>query len=189
MAEKRYGMVIDLKRCFGCQTCTVGCHVWNGLPADITWTYVETPGSPQVFIPTGTFPNLSLSFIPRLCNHCAKPACVENCPTKAMHKRADGIVLVEQQRCVGCGYCTWSCPYGMPVMDPVKKVMSKCTLCIDRIDCGSLPFCVADCPGRARVFGDLNDPDSEVSILIARQKARPSCPENGTQPSIYYVGP
>ncbi len=189
MTEKRYGMVIDLRRCFGCQTCTVGCYVWNSLPEEIIWTHVESPGSKNVFQPTGKFPNVNLSFLPLLCNHCEDPACVKNCPSKAMHKREDGIVLVDQDRCIGCGYCEWSCPYGAPVLDPVKKVMSKCTLCVDRVEAGSLPYCVADCPGKARVFGDLNDPDSEVSKLVASRKGRPLCPENGTGPSIYYVGP
>ncbi|WP_035213203.1 4Fe-4S dicluster domain-containing protein [Desulfitobacterium hafniense] len=189
MTKKRYGMVIDLRRCFGCQTCVVGCIVWNSLPKGIKWNHVDTAGSKIEQQPTGTFPNVNMSFLPHLCNHCEDPACVNNCPTGAMHKREDGIVLVDQDKCVGCGYCTWSCPYGVPIKDPVKKVMSKCTLCVDRIEGGQVPFCVADCPGRARIFGDLNDPDSQASRLIANRKGRRLCPEKGTSPSVYYVGP
>ncbi|MEL7563821.1 MAG: 4Fe-4S dicluster domain-containing protein [Dehalobacterium sp.] len=189
MLKKRYGMVIDLRRCFGCQTCVVGCIVWNSIPDGIKWSHVDTAGSKIEHQPMGTFPNVNMSFLPHLCNHCEDPACVRNCPTKAMHKREDGIVLVDQTKCVGCGYCSWSCPYGTPILDPVKKVMSKCTLCAERIGHSEVPFCVANCPGKARIFGDLNDPNSEVSKLIAIRKGRQLCPENGTGPSVYYVGP
>lgn len=187
--KKRYGMVIDLERCFGCQTCVVGCIVWNSLPEDLTWNHVDTKGSKIQHQPIGNYPNVDMSFLPHLCNHCEDPACVKNCPTKAMHKREDGIVVVDQSRCVGCGYCTWSCPYGAPVLDPIKKVASKCTLCIDRIEEGKVPYCVEACPGRARHFGDLNDPNSEVSKMIASRHGRQLRPQNGTSPSIYYVGP
>lgn len=106
-----------------------------------------------------------------------------------MHKDAEtGLVLVDQDRCVACGYCTWTCPYGAPSMDDVHHVMSKCTFCKDRISEGQKPFSAEACPANARVFGDLNDPESEPSKLLQQQKKGVQyLPEMGTNPSVYYV--
>ena len=137
---------------------------------------------------TGTFPRTRLAFRPMLCNHCEDPACVKHCPTHAMHKDAEtGLVLVDQDRCIACGYCTWTCPYGAPSMDDVHHVMSKCTFCKDRISEGQKPFCAEACPANARVFGDLNDPESEPSKLLQQKKGVQYLPEMGTNPSVYYV--
>ena len=105
-----------------------------------------------------------------------------------MHKdEATGLVLVDQDVCIACGYCTWVCPYGAPSMDDANHVMSKCTFCVDRITEGQQPFCVASCPANARVFGDLNDPESDVSKLLQERKGTLYLPEMGTHPSVYYV--
>jgi Fe-S-cluster-containing dehydrogenase component len=188
MAEERYGMVIDLERCFGCETCVVGCIVWNGLPEGIAWGRVEVDGSRRRHRPVGNFPNVSMPFVPRLCNHCEDPACVANCPSKAMRKHENGIVAIDRDRCLGCGYCVWNCPYNAPVLDPTTRTMSKCDLCMERVEHGEVPYCVADCPGRARHFGDLGDPDSDVSRLVAQRRGWRLRVESGTSPSVYYLG-
>lgn len=137
---------------------------------------------------TGAFPRTRLAFRPMLCNHCEDPACVKHCPTHAMHKDVEtGLVLVDQDRCIACGYCTWTCPYGAPSMDDVHHIMSKCTFCKDRISEGQTPFCAEACPANARVFGDLNDPESEPSKLLQQKKGVQHLPEMGTNPSVYYV--
>lgn len=107
-----------------------------------------------------------------LCNRCEDPACVKHCPTHAMHKDAEtGLVLVDQDCCIACGYCTRTCPYGAPSMDDVHRIMSKCTFCKDRISEGQKPFCAEARPANARVFGDLNDPESEPSKLLQQKRA------------------
>ena len=172
---KQYGMVIDTTRCMGCQTCAVACKVSNDVPGDL-------------YRPTGPFPKVKMNFRPTLCNHCAEPACVANCPTGAMAKREDnGAVVVDQDVCIGCGTCVNSCPYEVPQIDEEAGVSSKCTLCFDRLDNDHRPWCVQACPAEARIVGDLNDPESEVSKYIAEKGAQPYMPENGTTPSVYYV--
>ena len=167
----RYGMVIDTKHCVGCQTCTVSCKISNEVPGSAHWNHMESLTGDVLYQPTGTF-----------------PACVANCPTGAMHKEADTrLVLVNQDVCIGCGYCDWTCPYGSPSMDDVNHVMSKCTFCKERILEGIEPYCVASCPANARIFGDLNDPESEVSKLIAAEHGEQYLPKAGTSPCVYYI--
>ena len=133
---------------------------------------------------------------PRSCLHCETPACVTVCPTGASYKRGeDGIVLVDEDKCIGCGLCAWACPYGAREMSPVDGVMKKCTLCVDRIYNENLPeaerepACVQVCPTRARHFGDLGDPDSKVSKLVAERGGVALMPELGYQPVNRYLPP
>lgn len=183
----QYGMVIDTTRCMGCHTCVVTCKVSHQNPKGVYWSKVKTVGSDVNYKPTGKYPNPELVFQPLLCNHCENPACVANCPTGAMHKRADGIVEVNQEVCIGCQYCSWNCPYDAPVFDPVKKTVSKCNLCAERIEGGEEPYCVEACPAEARHFGMISDPSSEISKLIASKDAKPFKPQYGTKPSVYYI--
>ncbi len=190
MAEnKRYGMVIDTEHCVGCQTCTVSCKISNEVPGDAAWNHLESLDGDVLYQSTGTFPAATLAFRPMLCNHCENPACVAHCPTGAMHKDvATGIVSVDTDVCIGCGYCSWVCPYGAPSMDTVNHVMSKCTFCSEsRLDKDAAPFCVAACPANARIFGNLNDPESEVSKLIQQKHAEPYLREYETRPSVFYI--
>ncbi|WP_371361983.1 Tetrathionate reductase subunit B [Sporomusa rhizae] len=187
MSEKQYAMIIDTTRCIGCQTCVVCCKINHQIPGDVSWNRVETIGSKVMYQPTGKYPNPVLAFRPVLCNHCANPSCVKNCPTGAMHKDTNGIVSVNQEICIGCGYCNWACPYNAPKMDKVKNVMQKCTFCMERIEKGEVPYCVEACPGKARIFGLISDPNSELSKLIAAKHAQPLYPQFGTVPSVYYI--
>lgn len=186
--EKRYGMAIDTRHCVGCQTCTVSCKISNEVPGSAHWNHLESLTGNVLYQSSGSYPHPTLAFRPMLCNHCNDPACVKNCPTGAMHKdNMTGIVSVDQEVCIGCGYCSWVCPYGAPSMDDVAHVMSKCTFCSQRGAEEIEPFCVASCPANARIFGDLNDPESEVSKLIHEQHGVQYRPEAGTNPCVYYL--
>ncbi|NAZ38010.1 4Fe-4S dicluster domain-containing protein [Rubellimicrobium sp. CFH 75288] len=202
----KLGLVIDLDTCVGCQACVTACKAWNtggtGAPlADL---------DPWGASPEGAFLNRVHTFerlpedggppqivhFPRSCLHCEDAPCVTVCPTGASWKRAaDGIVLVDEDRCMGCGLCAWACPYGAREMDPVAGVMKKCTLCADRLDDPALepadriPACVRTCPTGARHFGDLGDPESPVSQLVAERGGRDLLPDLGTRPVNKYLPP
>jgi Fe-S-cluster-containing dehydrogenase component len=209
----KLGLVIDMDTCVGCHACAVACKEWNagGIAGPLT---DEDPYGAK---PSGVWfnrvhsyeldaleglddahppqPAMTLHF-PRSCLHCETPACVSVCPTGASYKRAeDGIVLVDEDKCIGCGLCAWACPYGAREMSPVDGVMKKCTLCVDRIYNENLPeaerepACVQVCPTRARHFGDLGDPDSAVSKLVAERGGVALLPELGYQPVNRYLPP
>jgi Fe-S-cluster-containing dehydrogenase component len=186
-SEKQYGMVIDTTVCVGCQTCVVSCIVSHELTEGVQWGHMLSLDGEIPYQPTGTFPTPHLAFRPTLCNHCSNPACVAACPTGAMAKDPEtGIVQPDQEVCIGCGACVTACPYEVPVIDPAISKSSKCTLCSDRVALGQVPFCVESCPANARYFGDLADPDSEVSKLVANG-AEQWMPEAGTSPNVYYL--
>lgn len=190
MSDTQFGMVIDLRGCMGCQTCVVGCKTSNEFTGEGFWNHVLDYSDGEVYMATsGDAP--AMKFRPTLCNHCESPVCVTNCPTGAMHKSEEtGIVSVDQDICIGCGTCEKSCPYGAPVIDSENMVSTKCNLCAGRtVEGGKDPYCVAACPARVRTFGDLSDPNSEVSKLISENDAQQYLPENGTNPSVYYILP
>ena len=153
---KQYGMVIDTSRCMGCQTCVVACKVSNDAPGDIYWGHVVSLDGEDVYRPTGTFPNVKMNFRPTLCNHCAEPACVANCPTGAMQKDPEtGIVNNDKEKCIGCMTCEKSCPYGHPVQLD-DGLSHKCVLCSDENPEGTPdPTCAKACPVRALEFGPI----------------------------------
>jgi len=203
-APKRLGLVIDLDICVGCHACAVNCKEWNtgGVAAPLTDL------APYAADPAGVWFNRIHSFevgegkesrtvhFPRSCLHCAEPACVTVCPTGASYKRAaDGIVLVDEELCIGCKLCSWACPYGAREFDDDAGVMKKCTLCIDRIynetfeERDRVPACVATCPTSARHFGDLGDPNSSVSRLVNARGGYDLMPEMGYQPTNKYLPP
>lgn len=184
----QYGMVIDTTRCMGCQTCVVSCKVSNQTPEGLYWGRVRNRDGEIVYQTTGTFPDAKLAFRPELCNHCASPLCFANCPAGAIEKREeDGAVIIDPEACIGCGTCVTACPYEIPQMDETTKTASKCNLCYERAAAGEQPWCVLSCPGKARIFGDINDPESDISRYIAEKGAVPFHEEYETGPSVYYV--
>ena len=200
----RLGLVIDLDTCVGCNACAVACKQWNssGTSAPLT------DSSPYGRDPTGVwfnrirnfevgeYPDSKTVHFPMSCMHCEEAWCVDVCPTGASYKRAeDGIVLVDPDKCMGCNYCAWACPYGARELDEEEGVMKKCTLCIDRIYDQSLPesdrqpACVLTCPTHARAFGDFDDPSSGVSQAVAERGGITLMPELGYAPTNCYLPP
>lgn len=177
----RYGMVINLNKCFGCHACSVSCKAEQDVPLGSFKNGV-------IVSEKGRYPNVSRSFVPILCNHCNKPPCVEVCPVDATQKRSDGIVN-QKNNCIRCGACVEACPYKMKYLDtrPDKRAR-KCDFCMHRLAQGMLPACINTCNARARIFGDLNDPKSEISKLIAANPVKTLQPEQGTEPSVFYIG-
>ncbi|CAM4135899.1 4Fe-4S dicluster domain-containing protein [Palleronia rufa] len=203
---KRLGLVIDLDTCVGCHACVIACKAWNTEEGQSPLADMDAHGAH----PSGAFLNRVHSYevtphdgtaprivhVPKSCLHCTDAPCVTVCPTGASWKRAeDGIVLVNEAECIGCGLCAWACPYGAREQDPAQKVMKKCTLCVDRIDNPALPeidripACVRTCPTGARHFGDLGDPDSAVSRLVAERGGMALMPEQDTGPVNRYLPP
>jgi len=179
--QVQWAMVIDTRRCIGCHACTVACKSENDVPLGYSRSWVE-------YIEKGDFPNVDRSFLPRLCNQCSKPACVDVCPTGATYKRKeDGIVVVDDDICIGCKYCIQACPYDARYLNPITGTVDKCDFCLHRVAQGLEPSCVNTCEGRARIFGDINDPASEVSKLIAQNSYTVLLKEMGTNPNVYYI--
>lgn len=185
---KRYGLVIDLERCIGCNTCTVACKVENGMEVG-SGIRVETVGGAHRDTPAGSYPELSMHYLPVACMHCDRPPCRDACPTEAIYQRPDGIVLIDVQKCDGCQECLPACPYQALVYDPDKDVVRKCNLCFERLDEGFEPFCVLCCGDQAIFYGDLADPKSQVSQLIAQRTAYTLKPELAVGPAIHYCPP
>lgn len=203
----RYGMAIDTKRCFGCQTCSVACKMANNLPKDIIYNHVYASGGDQLDQAEGVFPDLSLSYQPTACQHCDNPSCLAVCPTGATIKREDGIVYVDVDACIGCGACVTACPYeGVRTISKenpeyylditvgeadapthLEGVAEKCTFCYNLIDRGEVPACMQLCPGRARYWGDLDDPESEINKAIEGREYQKLNEDAGTSPNVFYL--
>ncbi len=179
-------------------------------------TSAKPPASPNIDVPYGVYPNLELAYLPVACQQCNDAPCVKVCPVQATFRRDDGMVLIDYNRCIGCRYCMAACPYGVRVFNwggheyapggtvgygkdyyvdgrlvftpyRPKGIVEKCTFCVERVDVGEKPFCVESCPLGARVFGDLDDPDSEVSKLVNEGGAEQLQSDLGTDPNVYYL--
>lgn len=176
----RWAMVMDVRRCTGCQACTVGCKAENEVPLGVWRTHVR-------YYETGKYPNVRRQRLPHICNHCDNPPCVSVCPTGASQRRDDGIVFVDYDICIGCKSCMAACPYGARFIHPDLKVADKCTFCMHRVDAGIAPACVNTCQGGTRIFGDLDDPDSEVTKLVSTLPTTTLKPGQGTDPHVFYI--
>ena len=207
----RWVFLVDTKKCVGCGLCVKACKLENEVPYDppITRTWVEryvlmNNGQVHIDSPAGgrdgyTDPKIREDviptdqitkgfFVPKLCNQCKKPACVQVCPVGATYQTQDGIVLVDRTWCIGCGYCIMACPYGMRFFHPVYKVAEKCTFCYHRIKKGMKTACVQACPFGARQIGNLKDPNDPVTKIIMDQRVSVLKDEYGTKPQVYYIG-
>ncbi|MDQ4432028.1 tetrathionate reductase subunit TtrB [Yokenella regensburgei] len=184
-AKQRYAMLIDLRRCIGCQSCTVSCATENQTPQG---EFRTTVNQYQIRLTPGAETHNVL--LPRLCNHCDEPPCVPVCPVQATFQRQDGIVVVDNTRCVGCAYCVQACPYDARFINHSTQTADKCTFCVHRLEAGLLPACVESCVGGARVIGDIYDPTSTISKMLAEHKAKIKVlkPENRTVPHVFYLG-
>lgn len=186
---KRFAMVVDLRKCVGCQACTVGCSIENQAPIGQFRTTVKQY---EVTLDDGSkATNEVKSFmLPRLCNHCDNPPCVAVCPVQATFQREDGIVMVDNSRCVACAYCVQACPYDARFINEETLTADKCTFCAHRLEEGLLPACVETCVGGARMIGDLNDPTSEIHRLMNAHQddIKVLKPDAGTKPHVFYIG-
>lgn len=177
---KNYGFVIDNRKCIGCHACSTACKSENEVPLGVYRTWVK-------YVETGTFPDARRHFQVTRCNHCANPPCVRICPTEAMYQRADGIVEFDNSVCIGCKACMQACPYDAIYIDPETDTAAKCHYCAHRTDIGLEPACVVVCPEHAIIAGDMNDPHSEISRLLAREQVTVRKPEQGTAPKLFYI--
>lgn len=198
---------INLHRCIGCNTCAVACKMQNNVSDGMLWNRVLTEGCERFDSAEGTYPNLSRTYLPLACQHCENPACERVCPTGATYKDDKGRVEIDYDKCIGCRMCMAACPYtGVRSFNweepryPMdfalgdadapkhqKHVVEKCIFCYQRLARGETPACMDLCPARARHFGDLDDPDSEVSKLLKERSYEQLLPSEGTKPSVYYL--
>ncbi|MGW8287536.1 MAG: 4Fe-4S dicluster domain-containing protein [Desulfobulbales bacterium] len=207
----RWVFLVDTTKCVGCGLCVKACKLENEVPYDppITRTWVERyvlmkNGQSHIDSPFGGRDGFTDSkiredeipadqitkgfFVPKLCNQCKKPPCVQVCPVGATYQTKDGVVLVDRTWCIGCGYCIMACPYGMRFFHPVYKVAEKCTFCYHRITKGMKTACVQACPFGARQIGNLKDPNDPVTQIIMDQRVAVLKDEYGTRPQVYYIG-
>lgn len=176
----RYGMVIDTLKCVGCMDCVVACKTENNVPEGFNRDWI-------VYESKGKFPTIKMEIRSERCNHCDNPPCVYCCPCGASHIADEGgVILVHEDKCSGCKACIAACPYNARFIHP-EGYASKCTFCNHRVQNGQLPACVSVCPTYCMHFGDLDDPQSEVSLLLKSRKYHANLPEAGTNPQIFYL--
>jgi len=215
-SKHQWAFGVDAEKCIGCLRCVEACKRENNVPPDAhhfrTWVerYVTLEGEDKARIDSQADPaNIEASgaegqfrfanrykdakvekafFVPKLCNHCTHPACVQVCPTGATYKTEDGVVLIDHTYCIGCQYCVQACPYGARYFNEEKGVTDKCTWCYHRITKGLQPACVEVCPVGARIFGDRNDKQSLISQFIQNHRVQVLRPETGNAPNVFYVG-
>jgi tetrathionate reductase subunit B len=200
---KWYGIGIDINKCIGCGKCAHACKLENQVPDDPfyfrSWVEqytIKTDGTILVESPNGGIDGFSQSvpeeeifksfFVPKMCNHCYKSPCTQVCPVGATFDTPEGIVLIDENYCIGCRYCVQACPYGCRYVHPEKKTVDKCTLCIHRLKKGLQPACFEICPTEARIFGDLNDPESSLNSFLKNHTCMVIKPHLNTGSKLFY---
>jgi tetrathionate reductase subunit B len=203
-ADHYYAMGIDTRKCIGCGRCVEACKTENNVPREPMYfrTWVEryritAEGETMVDSPNGAINSfqddpvdadvLRTFFVPKLCNHCDNPPCVQVCPVGATYKSPDGVVLVDKSYCIGCRYCIQACPYGARFLHPVTKTAEKCTFCYHRITKGLQPACVEVCPTQARVFGEVHTKASPLRRFLRMNRIGILKPYLNTEPKVYYA--
>ncbi len=175
-----YGFIIDNRKCIGCHACSTACKSENEVPLGVARTWVK-------YVETGAYPDSRRHFQVTRCNHCANPPCVRICPVTAMYQRHDGIVEFDKDICIGCKACMQACPYDAIYIDPESHTAAKCHYCSHRTDIGLEPACVVVCPEHAIIAGDMDNPNTEISHLLATQPVTVRKPEQGTAPKLFYI--
>jgi Fe-S-cluster-containing dehydrogenase component len=214
--QLRWGFLVNTYKCVGCGFCVKACKIENDIPlqANVTRTWVERyvmtkSGETVRDSPKGALdgytsklldenasgkrlvPDKDITqafFVPKLCNQCSTPACVQVCPVGATYQTGDGVVLVDRKWCIGCGYCIMGCPYGVRFFHPIEHVADKCTFCYHRISKGGNTACAQACPFGARQIGNLRDPNDPVAIAVMKTRVGILRSEYGTKPNVYYIG-
>lgn len=176
-------MVIDLDKCIGCFSCEIACKMENDVPLGVYYNKVLTIG------PMGVFPDISQYHLPTICQQCYNPTCVSVCPTGSSFIAKDGTVQVNKELCIGCKYCIMACPYGARSYNVAQKVVEKCTLCEHLTAVGEEPACVKVCCAKCRIFGDIDDQNSEAAKALkeAGEANIHSLPDRGNAPSVKYI--
>lgn len=198
-----WGYVVDTTKCIGCGACVRACSVENSVPDTFFRTWVEryeinSDEKVRVDSPNGAMESfkednyksdvVKAFFVPKICNHCVNSSCTQVCPVGATYHTPDGVVLIDKEHCIGCGYCVQACPYGCRYIDHSKGTSDKCTLCYHRIHKGLEPACVDACPRDARIFGNLKDPNSKIRKILHQRRYGLLKPDLGTNPKCYYIG-
>lgn len=176
----KFGFIIDNRKCIGCHACTTACKSEHDVPIGVNRTYVKQ-------VEKGIFPNTKRTFSVMRCNHCTDAPCVEICPVEALFTREDGIVDFDNNRCIGCKSCMQACPYDALYINPDNNTAAKCNYCAHRVEVGRAPSCVEVCPEHAIIAGDMEDPDTEISMLLSREHVMVRKPEKGTKPNLFYI--
>ncbi len=212
----QWAFLVDTNKCVGCGFCVKACKVENDIPLEAnvsrTWVeryvytkddkrYVDSPKAAlngyidsRIDLGRGEFKEIDPKnvgkafFVPKLCNHCSSPACTQVCPVGATYKTDDGVILVDQTWCIGCGYCIMACPYAARFFHPVKHVVDKCTFCYHRLSKGLDSACVNACPFGARKMGNIHDPDDPITKIIMNERVGVLKDEFGTKPQAFYIG-
>jgi Fe-S-cluster-containing dehydrogenase component len=210
-SKVRWAFLVDANKCIGCGMCVKACKNENEIPYDApvtrTWveryvitndgeTHVDSPmggrdGFTEPMIGDETIPPEDIAkayFLPKLCNQCDNPPCVQVCPVGATYQTGDGVVLIDRNWCIGCGYCIMACPYGVRFFHPVYKVADKCNFCYHRISNGMKPACVESCAFGARLIANLRDPEDPVTKIITTERVAVLKDEYGTKPHVFYLG-
>ena len=200
--KKRYGMAIDIDKCIGCGRCMEACKTENDVPREPfffrTWVeryvikrddslVVQNIGVETLAEPINEADTLRSFFVPKLCNQCEHPPCVQVCPVGATFSTEEGVVLIDAERCIGCRYCIQACPYGARYFHAETQTADKCTFCYHRVSKGLLPACVEVCPAQARVFGDLERSASVLTRFRRMKKLHVLKPYLNTEPKVFYA--